>query len=171
MVTYHEYIVKRKKKPLDYLICFGSPFAALIVAYLLGGIIMTFLPILAFLVTPVWAACIWLCYKFITGTNQEYEYLLTDCDLDVDKIINKNRRKRIISTYRKEIVAMAPIGSSNLPSGWENLPKVEVCSDIKDEGVYVLIVSQDTQKAIYFQPTEKMIDTMVMRNPRKVFKD
>ena len=66
---------------------------------------------------------------------------------------------------------MAPMGSSNLPDGWDKLPKIEVCSSLDDEGVYVLVVQQDTQKAVYFQPTEKMIDTMVMRNPRKVFKD
>ena len=171
MVTYHEHIVKRKKKKADYVICLISPAAAFLAAYLLSGLVIAFLPILSILITPIWVACIWLFYKLITDTNQEYEYLLTDCDLDVDKIINKKRRVKIISTYRKEIIAMAPLGSPNLPSGWENLPKVEVCSDINDEGVYVLIVSQDTQKAVYFQPTEKMIDTMVMRNPRKVFKD
>ena len=170
MVTYHEYIVKKKKKPLDVALCIISPIAALAAAYVLTGILFA-IPMLTFLVPAAWAGLVWLVVRFIGSRNVEFEYLLTDCDLDVDKIINKNRRKRIISTYRKEIIAMAPVGSPNLPHDINEMEKVEVCSSMEDEGVYALVVMQDKKKVVYFQPTETMIETMVMRNPRKVFRD
>lgn len=170
MVTYHEYIVKRKKTPKDYLVCVGTPLIGLIVAYILTGVLFM-IPAVSFLVPAMWAGVIWLSVRLIGSRNIEFEYLLTDCDLDVDKIINKNRRKRVISTYRKEIIAMAPKGSDKLPSNWESLTKIDATSSPDDEGVFVLVVQQDVQKAVLFQPTEKMIETMVMRNPRKVFKD
>jgi len=170
MVTYHEYIVKKRKKPIDIALCILIPIAAIVVAYILTGILFA-IPMLTFLVPASWVGLGWLAVRFIGSRNVEFEYLLTDCDLDVDKIINKNRRKRIISTYRKEIIAMAPVGSSNLPSDINEMEKVEVCSAMEDEGVYPLVVQQDKKKVVYFQPTETMIETMVMRNPRKVFRD
>jgi len=169
MVTYNEYIVKRKKTLIDYLICILSPVIALALAYFSTGILLA-IPAFSFLVPAAWLGFIWLSVKAIGSRNVEFEYLLTDCDLDVDKIINKSRRKRIISTYRKEIIVMAPKGSTNLPSDWESLTKIDVTSSPDEDDVYVLIVQQDTRKAVIFQPTQKMIDTMIMRNPRKVFK-
>ena len=67
---------------------------------------------------------------------------------------------------------MAPVGSSNLPENWESLPKVDASVYPEHPDTYVLVYVQDsTHKALYFCPTEEMIEVMTIRNPRKVFKD
>jgi len=172
MVTYHEHILKRAKKPIDFALCIIAPIVGVIVAYLVSFIFLFILPIMSFVIPAVWALCIYLSFKFVMSRNVEFEYLLTDSDLDIDKIINKSRRKRMISVYRKEIIVMAPVGSKNLPGDWETYTKIDASSSPNAPDAYVLIVQQDSgKKAIIFCPTETMLETMTMRNPRKVFND
>ena len=172
MVTYHEHILKKKKTGKDIAICLITPFAFAFLAYVLILLISAFIPFLSVLIPAVLAGSIYFSYKVISSRNIEFEYLLVDSDIDVDKIVNKTRRKRIASVYRKEIIAMAPFGSSNLPENWQTLPKTDATSSPDASGTYVLIYTQDgVQKALYFCPTEKMLEVMTIRNPRKVFND
>ena len=170
MVTYHEHILKKAKKPIDLVFCVLTPVVGVLAAYIMSFVFLAILPVMSFLVPALWALCFYLSIKVIMSRNVEFEYLLTDSDLDIDKIINKSRRKRVISVYRKEILVMAPVGSANLPSDWETYTKVDASSSPDAPDAYVLIVQQDSgKKAIIFCPTEKMLETITMRNPRKVF--
>ncbi len=172
MVTYHEHIIKRAKKPADYVICALTPVSCLILAYLLTIVFGALIPFLSFLIPAAWVGAGYFAFKIITGRNIEFEYLLTDSDLDIDKIISKSRRKHIISVYRKEIEVIAPNGSSNLPSGWEQYKVIDASSHPDATDAYVLIAQQEAEKiAVIFCPTEKMLETLTMRNPRKVFND
>ena len=172
MFTYHEHILKKKKTPKDLVISFAAPFVIAFLAYILIVVFLAVIPFLSMLVPAVFVGFIYFSYKVIASRNVELEYLLVDSDLDIDKIVNKTRRKRIASVYRREIIAMAPVGSSNLPENWQTLPKTDASARIDDPDNYVLIYSQNgEQKALYFCPTEEMIEVMTIRNPRKVFKD
>ena len=172
MVTYHEHIVKRAKTGKDFAISMISPFAFAFCAYILSGLFATVLRFFSFLIPAVWVGAIYASYKTVASRNVEFEYLLVDSDLDIDRITNKIRRKRVISVYRKEILAMAPVGSKNLPEDWKSLDVINAASHIDAEDAYVLIAQQEgIKKAIVFCPTEKMIETISLRNPRKVFND
>ena len=171
MVTYHEHILKKKKSAKDLVFCLITPFVVGILACILMVVFLA-VQILSVFVPAIFIGGIYLSYKLISSRNVEFEYLLVDSDLDIDKIINKTRRKRIASIYRKEIIALAPIGSSNLPENWETLPKTDASVYPEHPDTYVLVYIQDgVQKALYFCPTEEMLEIMTIRNPRKVFKD
>ncbi len=170
MVTYHEYILKKKKTVLDFALYLVIPVVCAILAYVLSMVFLGVLTFLGFLVPAVVVGACYLAYKLMMLTNIEYEYLLTDSDLDIDKIINKTKRKHMVSVYRKDIISMAPLGSKNLPEGTENLPKIDATPYKDCPGTFVLVAVVDgEQKAIYFCPTQIMIETMEKRNPRKVF--
>ena len=126
---------------------------------------------LVFLLPVIWFGAVWGAYKIISGRNLEYEYLLTGGDLDVDKIINKSRRARIISVRRREIEVMATAESGNLPSNWKELPLVDVTSGYNPDAEYVIIINGTERKALRFEPTEKMKEQLRLKLPGKIFID
>ena len=84
MDFFNEWIVKKKKSAIDMLIVFATCFAAIFLIYLLMAFshkMLTFFPLLVALV-------IYLAYRIITGTNVEFEYSVTNGQMDVDKILN-----------------------------------------------------------------------------------
>lgn len=171
MVTYHEHILKKRKSVKDLIFCLVTPFVVAILAFILMLVCLS-TQVLSMFVPATFIGGIYLSYKLISSKNIEFEYLLVDSDLDIDKIINKKKRKRVASVYRKEIIAMAPVGSSNLPENWQTLESYDASPYIEHPDTYVLVYNHDgIQKVLYFCPTEKMLEVMTMRNPRKVFKD
>ena len=55
-----------------------------------------------------------LAWFVITGLDLEYEYLYVNGDFDIDKIMNKQRRKRAASYNLEEMELIAPSGSHDL---------------------------------------------------------
>ena len=53
-------------------------------------------------------------WSVITGLDLEYEYLYVHGDFDIDKIMNRQRRKRVASYTLEELELLAPSGSHDL---------------------------------------------------------
>lgn len=66
--------------------------AALIFAFAFIGIVSL----------AVAAAVIWGTVWLLQGTSVEYEYIVTNDDLDIDKIIGKRKRKRLVTLSLRE---------------------------------------------------------------------
>ena len=49
-------------------------------------------------------------YYLMTGIDTEYEYILTNGDLDIDKITGKRKRKRLLSTKIGHFTAFGKLG-------------------------------------------------------------
>ncbi len=54
------------------------------------------------------AGALWLAVWLAKGLNVEYEYIVTNDDFDVDKIMGQRKRKRLISIDLKAIDEFAP---------------------------------------------------------------
>lgn len=172
MDTYYEYIFKKKKEVRDYIINALVTMAAIILFHFLTVLILFGITTLVFLLPAIWFGIIWGAIKLILARNIEYEYLLTGCDLDADMIINKSRRKRIISVRRREIEIIAPIESSSLPKDWKNLPKADISSRYVENKVFVMIANKpEGKKAVLFEPTEQMKDVFRKKLPGKYFEE
>ncbi len=50
----------------------------------------------------------WLTKYLIDGTKLEYEYVVTNDDLDIDKIIGQRKRKRLITISLRTVTALEP---------------------------------------------------------------
>lgn len=101
--------------------------------------------------------------------NVEYEYLYVNGDLDIDKIMSKEKRKRVYSMNVKDLEVIAPKGSHELDP-YQNLKPTDFSSGEENHKVYVMVVSQNgkTEKVI-FEPNGTILDGMRMMAPRKVF--
>ena len=94
--TYLEYLVAKRSTGRDIALKLLIGVAAVVlsvvlvmVSYLLGPFSM-----IALLAA---AGVIYGAYRLIGMLNLEYEYVLTNGDLDVDKVINRNSRKRLLT--------------------------------------------------------------------------
>ena len=99
----------------------------------------------------------------------EFEYLYIDKELQIDRILNKNKRKRMETLDLNELEILAPIRSHEL-DGYRNrdMKKADYSSgeESHDSQKYMLVVNN---KQIIFEPTEEMVKTIKRFAPRKVF--
>ena len=160
MDTFFEQLVTIKKTGKTYLAYVGIALAALIVmaaAYL-------FLPTLFIVIA---ALCIYGAYKLYSMLNIEYEYIITNSTMDIDKITAKSSRKRILSF---ELTAVERIEKyrDGLPQDLlENC--IFVCNH-KDENAYVLVIHPDgkPKQSVVVAPDERMRDAMKKFLPKYV---
>lgn len=94
MDYYNEQLVKKHANGRDWalrvMICILT--VAVIMLSAVGTVLFGFAPIIII----AFGAC-YLAYILLTGTSIEYEYIITNNDLDIDRISGKRKRKRLIT--------------------------------------------------------------------------
>lgn len=160
MDVFCEYIVKVKKNPVELTI---SALGIILAVILLGfSLFFLFTPFSSF-VLLIDAGVVYGAYILITHFNVEYEYILTNGDIDIDKIIAKRKRKRVLSFSTKEFEIVAPYKQG------ENYTNVLDLGTRNYENAYYAVFSKDGQKkTLVFNPPQKMIEAMRTYSPRTV---
>ncbi len=106
-------------------------------------------------------------FKLYSMLNIEYEYIITNSTMDIDKIIAKSSRKRIVSF---DIASVQRIEKYTgvLPHDIEK-DCIFVCNKT-DDNTYILYYKQEgkPQKAFVFAPNKKMIAGMKNFLPRHI---
>ena len=165
MDFFTEVIIKQKKSPLVYLATLGMILATLVVwafSLTLMGV-----PALSGIVGLLDIGIVYLSYYVISGFNIEYEYIATNTDIDIDKIVNRRKRKRIISLRLSEIDTLAPIENDRNNSGETKV--INAARSKNDPDAYYIITSKNGQKTkIIFNPNEKMIENAKKFYPERV---
>lgn len=168
MDIFTEYIVKKKKETKDYLltgVLIGAAMFLTVVFLLLNRFLLNMGLILAF---GTWWGAIYL----IRMRSVEFEYILTNSELDIDKISARSSRKRIVSIDFKEIELCARVQDPNFRHVYENKDGVSVLNlagDIREENVYFIDFHKDGEKKrVLFQPNTKIIESVKKLNPRAV---
>lgn len=109
--------------------------------------------------------------------NVEWEYTYVDAELDVDKIFNRARRKRVGTYEIKKAEIIAPANSHRLDYHNNNKKmKVMDCTSLfpeRQKNVYAMIIEDDKygMLKVLFEPSQDMITDMSRRAPRTVFFD
>lgn len=100
--------------------------------------------------------------------NVEYEYLYVNGDLDIDKIMSKEKRKKIFSMHISELEVLAPTGDPELRP-FQNVKAVNYSSLEPNHKTYEMVIVQNGQKSrIIFEPNATIVEGMRMLAPRKV---
>ncbi|MCI9547190.1 MAG: hypothetical protein HFH60_10965 [Lachnospiraceae bacterium] len=104
----------------------------------------------------------------------EFEYLLVNRELDIDKIYAKSRRKKAEQFHLEEMEIFALEDSPRMDSYRNNvnLKTKDYSSRNGKEGVYAMIIRDD--RGIYkvlLEPDDAMLDAMRKTFPNKVFVD
>lgn len=100
--------------------------------------------------------------------NVEFEYIFYNGDIDIDKIMNMQSRKRIFSTNIKEVEIMAPEGAVELRA-FQGLKVLDFSSMEPEHKKYEMVTSYKGEKVrIILEPNEAILDGMKYLAPRKV---
>ena len=172
--SFIEYMVKAKKT---------GPVIFRQVLIVLGCILVLMALTFVFLILPpaalnVWpifmAGIIYLAYRLLASLDVEYEYILTNGELDVDKITNRKRRKRIITVHSKTFIEF---GKADKNKDFADKDKeysriIDASGHSQAFCDYYAVFFKNGQKIkLIFNPTGKMIDVFRMYAPRVVKED
>lgn len=109
MDMFVEQIVAKQKGIKEYAIIFGSITALLIIVMFVLPYLLAFGPLAFLLLVGIGYGLWWL----LTSLNIEYEYSVTNGDIDIDRIIAKRKRKRIVSVRGSKIEVLEPYNAAD----------------------------------------------------------
>ena len=113
-------------------------------------------------------------YYLIKGMNVEYEYLYVNGDLDIDRIRNKERRKRVASYDLANLQMIAPSGSHDL-DGYKGQNQKTRDFTSKDPNVPFCIAVYRSegkeQEMVFLELDDTVIRDMQRRAPHHVSRD
>ena len=170
MDIFCEYIVKKKVELLDVLKVIGiwllafllSTVDILFVTQILGGGISLAIVAILFYFAFLLSKIIYV----------EFEYALTNNEMDVDKIIGRSRRKRVITVDFKTIELCASVNDAMYKNQYENTSSITKTINVtgkSDYDVYFVdFVDSSGKIRVLFQPTDKMKDALKLINPRAI---
>lgn len=166
MDIFLEKIVRRKKTMMD---------VAMIVGIILFGILILMfsssIKFLASIITFILVIVGYLMYVLIRSRSIEYEYIVTNGDLDIDMIIAQRKRKRIFTGNCKDFEMIAKLTSGQYDQNAQNIKRrIKAVSSMDSTDVYFISLVKDGQKTlVFFEPHSKMIESFKKYIPRKVF--
>ena len=160
--TYVECMVARKSSPLKAVLKYAIYILAVISGLsVLMGYIIFLVPLVIFGL---------LAYFVVPGFDLEYEYLYLDREISIDKIMSKQKRKRVRTLELNKMEKMCPINSYELdPYKSRNVKVSDYSSGIDGARVWVIVYTgKDGEELVGIEPNEEMLKAVKSIYPRKV---
>ena len=156
-----EWIVARKTKPTDIVIK-GVSIGVTVVLLVIG------LMYPLFLILGVAAGA--LCYFLLPNLDLEYEYLYIDKTLQIDKIMSKQKRRKVVEYDMNKMEIFAGEKAYQLDEFKNRQMKTfDFSSGEENANRYILIINEGETKRIILEPNEEMVKMIKGQFPRKVF--
>ncbi|NLK97704.1 MAG: hypothetical protein GX272_06450 [Epulopiscium sp.] len=161
---FKEQLVAKKRTSKDGMITALIILAAIVVALAA----FAFIPqVFVFVVAIAAYGAYWL----IQRQNIEYEYSFTNGELDIDQIINKSSRKRVVSVSVKEFDVMAHVEDKDHAHELTGFEKtLDFSSGEIKANTYAAIFVHNNQKVkMIFEPNEEILKGIFHLIPRKLY--
>ena len=157
---YTEQLVKQKAKASSMIAK-----TALIVVTVLSFFFLLLFPMAMIIPVIMVVVDIVLFKRF----DLEFEYLYVNGDLDIDKIMAKQKRKRVFEMNVRDMEVLAPTGSIELQQ-YQRTKTYDFSSGVEGARTYEMVtISQGQTVKIIFEPNKTILEGMKMLAPRKVF--
>lgn len=170
MDLFMEYIIKRKKGIKENIITLAIILCVPSLVYLSIMLMVTPIAPLTFFII---AGILFLAYWLISKMNVEFEYIITNNELDIDKIVSKKTRKRLITIDLKKVDCVAPVATTaqknELSKSATNVLYAD--SGLAENSFFINFEKDGQTYRVFLTPTEKMLDAMKLFAPGKVFKE
>lgn len=159
--TYVECMVARKKSPL-------APVLKVVVWAIVVLLFLIGMAKFIFFILAIAAGIV--AYLFLPQLDIEYEYLYLDREITIDKVIAKQKRKRVRTIELNKMEIFAPYSSHELDSyKSRNVKTADYSSNFPDAKPYAIVYhDQNSEEMILLEPNQEMIKAVKMVYPRKV---
>jgi hypothetical protein len=165
---YEEKGVVAKKKKGSNLTLWGFGIVA-ILGLVAAFLFMTWVPLVITLVTGI-GFCMMFREHYV-----EYDYCVANDEIEINKIMNRKRRKTAISFNTNNIRFIAPENSIRVSNHLEQYPDIRVTDYTSKEPtdpVYAFVLDlRGINTIIYLEPTENMMKHFKNIIPDKVLKE
>lgn len=162
MDSFAEQLISKKKTGADYAILF---------AVTLGAVLAVYFSIYVFLVVPPIGILLiggigWLAWYGITSLNVEYEYAVTNGDIDIDQIVGKRKRKRLVSVPHTRIESLFPYSEAALTG--KKFDRTVMVASSKNTATWCFTYrsKRSGHTLVMFEPNERVFTELFSGLPR-----
>lgn len=111
-------------------------------------------------------------FSYFIRNNQriEYDYTFTNGILDIAKVINNNKRKKLLSTDIRKFEIIAPISDDGFNRALSH-PGIKKYNYFLNRGgglYYGVFTDGSTRSILVFEPSDEMLEMFKKVNPRNV---
>lgn len=158
MDVFIEYMVKKQNTGKDILL--KVLYAVLAAVILAGSLLATpFMGMFSMLGPLLGFGAIYGAYYLITSMNVEYEYIITNGEMDVDKIIARRRRKRLLTANARKFDEFGAYNHQAMANK-SVANRVYACTAPEDPGNYYAVFNHSTlgETLLVFTPNDKVLN-------------
>lgn len=152
MDHYVEQLVTRQKGGKEWAITALS----ILVAVGLSVLCFLFLGML-FIIVAVGTG--YAAYYVITAQTVEYEYCVTNGDIDIDSIVAKRKRRRIVSVAGRKIESLEPFGGA-IPDGFDRTVMAAPFPDAPGCWRFTYHSKKNGRTQVIFQPNDAVLEEL-----------
>lgn len=126
-------------------------------------------------IIPVFIMCLVISAACFFGKKKfyvEYEYAFTNGEIDIDRIVEMKKRKRVLTFNIKEVELLAQEDSYYIKD-FTNMPSEEISffPSTSERQVYVAMITGGNHRTMLrFVPDEEFLNLCFKYNPRAVKK-
>jgi hypothetical protein len=133
-------------------------------------IVVTLVTDLFFLLPAALVGGVWLVVRLIKNFDTEFEYIVTNGELDIDQIIGKRKRKRLLTIDSRLFEIVAPDSDVNFSpyNSTQFRERIDASSRVNPRYFAVCPSKQGGKLLLYFEPNDRILDAVKMYNPRAV---
>lgn len=169
MDFFNEWIVKKKRTAQDVMSVIITIMVALMFLY---GILLQFMAAkLRYLIPVEIALIVYLAYRIISSMNVEFEYFVLNGDLDIDKVISKKRRKKLVRIKLRDVEYFAPFEDEHIRVAEDSSIRkiIDASSSIDAPRLHFAIYYNNSEKVcLLFEPTDEMIENFSHYIPKSL---
>ena len=163
-----EYMVKKRNTPQITLLRIVMVIVTIIIVFSFLAL-STSLGEFSFLAVLMAFGSVYLAYRYISSFNIEYEYSVTNGDMDVDKIISQRKRKRLMTVKLREVEDFGRYKASEHEQKRYHT-KIFACDSPRSEDLWFCTLNYREKglTLLVFNASEKMLDGMKPFLPRPI---
>ncbi len=161
MDTFVEQIIKKKKQLIDWLIIVGIFLLAVVIAVFVFTKISILIPMLVLVFWGAW----WVA----TNRNQEFEYSITNGEMDIDCIIAQRRRKRLCSITCAKVESYGKLANADMTGKqFERTIMAAPAANMQDNFYFVYRSKKYGRTLVVFHPDERVQKAFYNALPRSM---
>ena len=145
-----------------------------ILVILLGSIVVTTGPLQLVMIVLLIVDSVMALREFVFNKNIEYEYDYTNGSLEIAKIINNEKRKKVVTIESAEVKMVAAMGTNeSLKYDHVQLKTYDCSAHDENEKDYILVAHSEAKGndfKVLFTPSDKLISAMEKYNKRDIYR-